>query len=382
MSATLDIFISREQIKAAWLRSGGHYSFREISSALDAFTEELEEIMAEKETPDECVIYLAEEILFYSQFSLDRQTPDIRGAIHMQLEMISPYGQESLYAYELRRDPEDKSFVVSLYAAERAFVEPYLRQINGLGLRLMGMFPESQRYVTRQTRKMEWGLWVPGRFGKLLIFKEGRMVERLQCPVHMDAAQLQERSGLDTIYALSEVEGFTIGSPLLAEPARGQRFDLLPKSYRRPDYLKGVIIALLGVNLFLLLLLGATKMVGVNREAARVAAEIEELRPQVAQVEQLRSREQELEQTIARFQDVEANKDFIQLLAMLTRKLPATSYLDQMRLDKSGDTIHLQGYTEDLAQLTSTLQEIGHATLKSTRKRRNQTYFHVEVALP
>lgn len=379
MSGTMDIYIGRDWIKAAWFRPRGGYRFRDIPSALDGFTKALEEIMAEDDVPRDIVIYLAEDILFFSKFELDRQTPDLRRAIAMQLEMVSPYGEESLYAYEAQRQKE--GYAISLYAAERFFVEPFLRQIHTLDLRLVGMYPEGQRYLTRETQKLEWGLWVAGRFGKLLHFKEGRLQERLQCPLQMAAEQLTSRSGLATIYALGEVAGFVSSDDLLEQPAKGQRFDLLPKSYRRPDYLKGVIIGLLVINLLLALVWGGAMLVGVDRQASRLAAEVSALKPQVKQVAELHRQEQELEATIASFKDMAGNNDFITFLADLTTALPLTTYLDQIRLDNKKKTIHLQGYTDDLSQLTSALQKLGNSTLKSTRKRRNQTYFHVEVSL-
>ncbi len=378
MSRVVDIYIAREQVLVGWVKDG-HYQKMSVPSKLNLFTPVLAEIMGLPEVSKDVVVYLAEDILFYSTFELDRQTPNLHEAIEMQLEMLTPYGEDSLYAYESQRHKE--GFSIRLYGAERGFVEPFLRQIHTVGLRLIGLFPEGQRYLTRETRKGEWGLWVAGRFGKLLHFNDGQLIERLQCPVAIAAEKLLQRSGLETIYSSDEMEGFVDSESLLEKKAMGQKFDLLPKSYRQPDYLKGIILVLLAMNFVLLLLLSGTKLVGVSMEATRLEAEVNQLMPQVKEVAQLRSREQELESALASFEGLEVNSDFISFLDDLTQNLPMSSYLDQLRLDKKKRTIHLQGYTDDLTALTTSLQKIGNSTLKSTRKRRNQTYFHVEVSL-
>ena len=378
MSRSLDIFLAREQTMVGWFKEG-KYQKVSVPATLDRFTTVLAEIAEMPEVPADVNVYMAEDLLFFSQFELAAETPNLQEAIDMQLDMLTPFGGGSVFAYTSKRDKE--GYHVQFYAAERVFVEPFLRQIHSVGLRLVGLFPESQRYLNRETRKSEWGLWVSGRFGKLLHLKEGKLVQRWQCPLVMPADELARRTGLETIYSLDEVEGFSNSTPLLAQPAQGQQFNMLPKSYRQPDYVKGAMLVLLAVNMVLLLALGATSMLGLQKEADRLAAEVAHLQPQVEEVLALKSKEKELEEEIANFQELEGNHDFLSLLALLSKELPKSAYLDQLRLDKAKKAIHIQGYSDDLGELTSSLQQIGHATLKSTRKRRNQTYFHVEVDL-
>ncbi|MEN8141511.1 MAG: hypothetical protein ABFR97_09845 [Thermodesulfobacteriota bacterium] len=379
MSRTIDIYIGREEVMVGWHRGEGYHKVN-IPSSKDRFAASLAEIAAQPEAPREVVLYLAEDLLFFSQFELDRQTPDLEEAIAMQLELLSPYGEDSVYAFSSQRQKE--SYQINYYVGNLAFVEPYLNQIHGLDLRLAGLFPEGQRYLTKDTRKEEWGLWVEGRFGKLLHFKEGRLEERLQSPVRLGADELKRRSGLETIYALEETEGFADSRPILAEDAAGQEFDMLPPSFRQPDYLRGVIMGLVAINLLLLLLVGSVKMVALSREANLLEREVQRLAPQVAEIVKLKEEEEGLAEEVANFQGLEANIDLIDFMAQLSKGLPKSAYLDQLRVDKKKKTIHLQGYSDDLGKLTSALQKLGNATLKSSRKRRNQTYFHVEVSQP
>jgi hypothetical protein len=51
-------------------------------------------------------------------------------------------------------------------------------------------------------------------------------------------------------------------------------------------------------------------------------------------------------------------------------------------MDNRNNSIHIQGYTNDINELTANLQNVGNAQLKSTSSRRNKTYFHVEITLP
>ena len=66
----------------------------------------------------------------------------------------------------------------------------------------------------------------------------------------------------------------------------------------------------------------------------------------------------------------------------MTTELPDSAYLDQMRMDSRQKSISIQGYTSDISALTAKLQDMGEAKLKSTSRRKNQTYFNVEISLP
>ena len=62
--------------------------------------------------------------------------------------------------------------------------------------------------------------------------------------------------------------------------------------------------------------------------------------------------------------------------------MPTNSYVDQLRLDEKTNVVSIQGYTDEVSGLTTKLQEVGSAQLKSTSSRQNKTYFNVEISLP
>ncbi len=109
---------------------------------------------------------------------------------------------------------------------------------------------------------------------------------------------------------------------------------------------------------------------------------INRIMPQVKEVKGLRDKNERLKDYIEKIEGISPSPDIITFLAELTTKLPETSYLDQMRMDKKKNAIHIQGYTEDISDLTSKLKEMGETSLKSTSRRRNKTYFNVEISLP
>jgi len=127
-------------------------------------------------------------------------------------------------------------------------------------------------------------------------------------------------------------------------------------------------------------------MIGAKEYQIREAMEqvdsrIKAVQPLVKEVNALQGQVKALEdksQTIAQFQ----NPDLIDLLAKLTSELPQHSYLDLIRLDKDQKAINIMGYTDDIGELTTKLQVFGEVKLKSTSRRKNKTYFHLETSLP
>ena len=104
--------------------------------------------------------------------------------------------------------------------------------------------------------------------------------------------------------------------------------------------------------------------------------------PLAREARQLRSKEEQLNHYLGEFMAVGQNPDLITFLDTLTRSLPESAYLDQLRMDSKDKAVVIQGYTDDINALTAKLTEMGEAKLKSTSRRRNQTYFNVEINLP
>jgi Tfp pilus assembly protein PilN len=177
-------------------------------------------------------------------------------------------------------------------------------------------------------------------------------------------------------------EDFIDARILLRETPLLKYFNMLPESYRRPDYAKIVIAVLLVLNIITFLSLGAVKAYRLKELNAQYDRKIEEIMPLVKEMKEIRIQEEESLQSIDRFKEIGGNFDLISLLTELTDELPKSSYVDQMRMDNRNNSIHIQGYTNDINELTANLQNVGNAQLKSTSSRRNKTYFHVEITLP
>ena len=136
------------------------------------------------------------------------------------------------------------------------------------------------------------------------------------------------------------------------------------------------------LNLVTLSGLGAVKGYRLYKAGKKIQREINAIMPRVREVKKLRAQEQELGKEIGRLEAMGGNIDLITLLARLTAELPASSYLDQIRLDPKDNKIHLEGYTEDVSDLTNKLRAIGETQLKSTTRRKDKTYFHLEMSPP
>jgi Tfp pilus assembly protein PilN len=327
-------------------------------------------------------LFMAEDLLFYKFLELPLKTPDIREAVGFQLGMITPFEEDGfLYRFETSRKKD--GYTVHLYAAKREPLEGYLQDLVGAGFQVTGLFPEHQRYLNRDTRRRRWALVLPGRFTKVLTFDGRRLETRLLSNINPDYQRLAEVCGTGVIYHPQPPSGqfreaglLTAGEPVLKE------FNMLPASYRRPDYMRMAIAALVIINFAGLLGLAGAKVHQLQGMEMKVEAQISALAPRVEEFNQLQSREQQLREDGKRIEEVGKNPDLITFLHRLTQTLPSNSHLAQMRKDPAGNAISMQGYTQDIADLTASLQSLGEAKLKSTSRRQNQTYFDVEVNVP
>jgi hypothetical protein len=327
-------------------------------------------------------LFLAEDLLFYKFLELPLKTPNIKEAVGFQLGMITPFEEDGfLYRFETSRRKE--GYVVQLYAARREPLEEYLQDLAGAGFQVTGIFPEHQRYLNKNTCRQRWALVLPGRFTKVLIFEGRRLEKRLLSNINPDFERLEEVCGTGTIYhPLPPAEHFrdarslTAGEPLLKD------YNILPASYRRPDYMKMAMAALLVMNIAGLFGLGGAKLHHLKGLERSVEAQLAAFSPEMDEFDQLRGREQQLRDEARRMEEVGSNPDLITFFHRLTEVLPGNSHLAQMRKDPGADSISIQGYTQDIADLTASLQSMGEAKLKSTSRRQNRTYFDVEVKLP
>ena len=141
-------------------------------------------------------------------------------------------------------------------------------------------------------------------------------------------------------------------------------------------------MALVALNICALLAMVGGKEYQLRNYSARIDKELATVAPLVREVRDLRAREKKLSGYIDEVRAVGQNSDLIAFMEKLTTELPDSAYLDQLRMDGKQKSVTIQGYTTDIGALTAKLQEMGEAKLKSTSRRRNQTYFNVEINLP
>ncbi len=333
-------------------------------------------------TTTSVTIYLSEELLFFKTFDLPLKTPNLKDAVKFQLGLLTPFtGESILYSYSSAR--EKSSYKINLYAAHNQSVQPILQKITSAGYKVSGLFPESQRYVTRSLRKETWGLLLPGRFSKALVFNGTQMENRFLCSSDPEFHDLSTICDTNIIYnpLPADGSGYLEAQQLLAKEPLLKDFDLLPPAFKRPDYSKTIVTILLVLNAVALLALGGIKELRLNSIDQQVSSQINSIMPFVKEMNQLREDDQALAKNIEKLESSGTNPDLIDFLTRLTEALPITSYLDQLRLEKGGNAIHLQGFTENIGELTSKLQDLGETKLKSTSRRRNETFFQLEVVL-
>lgn len=328
----------------------------------------------------ELTLYVAEELLFWTEFSLPAKTPKLAEAIRYQLGMVVPFSDNTFrFRSTTRREGDQQK--ISLYALRDETVLPALEALAAAGHTFTGLFPEHQRLVTRAAPKGPWALLLEGRTNHLFTFNKGRLASRILCRQVPTAQELTQLAGCETIYQASDspAPGLLASTPLLAARPLHKHFDLLPENLRRPDYFRKVIAGLVIANLVLLVLFGGFRLFQTIRLSRTTEREIGAIMPQVRVANDLLSRAEKLEGRIALFRDIGANPDVVGFVARLTTQLPPGCYLDQLRLEKRGGSYLLDGYANDIGSLTTALQTLGEVKLKSTSRRQNQNYFQLEI---
>ena len=326
----------------------------------------------------EVVFYLSEDLLFFKKIHLPAQTANVREAIELQRDLLLPFADDCLYSFTSERGRD--GYDVILYAAARPSIEEAVVDVRDAGFRLLGIFPESHRFIRSELKKMEWGLLMGGPSPKLFCFSGDKLRDRLLCQSEPDPDEAAALCGTETIFAvnLEDASGFPPAEPGAASGSGP--FNLLPASYRRPDYFRMALIGLVILNIIALAAMGVGKIYQVRKIGSQLDAEIAKVMPQIKETEKLRLREKKLLKTVERLEGLGNNFDLITFLTKLTRILPDSAYLDQLRLDPKTGAVNIQGYTDDISGLTTELQTLGDAKLKSTRRRKNKTYFHVEIS--
>ncbi|MDD5758551.1 MAG: hypothetical protein PHI06_05670 [Desulfobulbaceae bacterium] len=342
-------------------------------------------------------LFVSEDLLFFKSFDLPPDTMDVEEAVGYQLEMVTPFADEATWhSFAVQKD--DAGYHVTLYAAQSGYIDAYIQEILEAGIQLSGLYPESQRYVNKLNRKSNWGLILPGRYIKAFIFAGPIMVDRQYCSSEPSFGEAVEVCKSETIFKLdpAKIESQPVvealppkpyfdyldACTLLTQRPHLKTYNMLPASYQRPDYLKIMIGVLLVVNVLTFLLWGGVKLYTLKKYNTRVNRQIEEIMPLVTEMKNLRQQEEDSLKAIAQIEGIGKNFDLIQFLQQLTTAMPADSYVDQLRLDEQTNVVSIQGYTDEVSALTTKLQEIGAAQLKSTSRRQNKTYFNVEVSLP
>ena len=339
-------------------------------------------LVSQQGTP--VTVYVAEELLFCKQFSLPVKGASVKQAIGYQSDMLLPFPEGScLSGFETER--RDKETAVTLYAVAEEAVAPHLQELVESGHSLVGLFPLSQRYLSSRQGKKKWALLLPGDMPTLLSFANGRLRQRLLCPSLPTVGEAMELSGGDTVYCpeAPEGSGFAEANDLLADAPLGKAFNLLPASYQRPDYFKVGIAGLALLNVLVLFLLLGMQEYRFQSTSNRVEAEIATLQPTMKKINVLGNKESRSQKEIARLEQIGKNLDLLALLTNLTNKLPPSAYLDQLRLEnKEAAILHLNGYADDMGEMSTSLQGLGEVSLKSTSRRNNKNYFKMEITLP
>jgi len=383
MKRALEITLSKDGISFYYPGSGETPEFAREQGNKKITELVTEYCSAKSVSTRKLVFFVAEDLLFFTTFRLPLNTPDVQEAIRLQLGMLTPFDVEAmLYGYTFERSKD--GFEVALYAARREDTDEYLKDMIAAGYKVQGVYPESQRFLTRANRRGKWILVIPGgRFVKELVFFGARLKERHLSARDNSHGELAAIFETERIYHLAPPVGSAfldacrlyLNQPLLND------YNLLPSPTGRVDLIKIATVVLLLLNLTVLFGMIGAKEYQIREAMEQVDSRIKAVQPLVKEVNALQGQVKALEdksQTIAQFQ----NPDLIDLLAKLTSELPQHSYLDLIRLDKDQKAINIMGYTDDIGELTTKLQVFGEVKLKSTSRRKNKTYFHLETSLP
>lgn len=359
---------------------GGLTPLTTCSTVEELLTHLAESCACQQKRSAELTLYVAEELLFATEFSLPAKTPKLAEAIRYQLGMVVPFGDNTFrFRYTTSRAGDQQKIL--LYALRDATVLPALEALAAAGHTFTGLFPEHQRLVTRAAPKGPWALLLEGRTSHLFTFNKTRLTGRVLCRQVPQAEEMALLAGNETIYCATEPprHGLLGPTPLLAAKPLHKHFDLLPENFRRPDHFRKVIAGLVIANLALLVLFGGFRLFQTIRLSRTVEREINAIMPQVKVANDLLGRADKLEGQIALFRDIGSNPDLVGFMAKLTTQLPPGCYLDQLRLEKRGGSYLLDGYASDISSLTAALQTLGEVKLKSTSRRQNQNYFQLEI---
>lgn len=328
-------------------------------------------------------LFIAEELVYGVALDLPLRTPDLKEAVSLQLGLLLPFPEEeALSAYTVQRTPE--GYRVMAFAARTKVAASVVEELVEDGYTVTGLYPENQRYVTARMRRQKWALVMPGRQTKVLVFDGGKLENRLlTAGEKLSYEKLSELCGTGLILHTDPPRGssFIAAQPLLEETPLLQEYNLLPDSYRRPDYLKLVVIVLVVLNLLALAGIGWSRFTRLEGQIRQADSEIAALMPKVAEVNKTKGQIKKVEEFLANLERVGKNPDLIGIIQKLTSDLPADSYLDQFRYDSRLRLLAMNGYTSDLAAMTATLRPLGEVRLKSTSRRKDRNYFQLEIAL-
>lgn len=328
-------------------------------------------------------LFIAEDLVYGVSLDLPLRTPDLKEAVSLQLGLLLPFpAEEALSVYSVSR--KEDGYRVMAFAARTRLAAGVVEELIAEGFAVKGLYPENQRYVTARMRRRKWALFMPGRQNKVLIFDGVKLVNRLLVSGENSSSEkLSQLCGTGLILHTAPPRGssFIDAQPLLTEKPLLREYNLLPDSYRRPDYLKMVVAVLAVLNL---LVLGG--MIWLRFDYLRVQikqreAEIATLMPLVAEVDKTQAQIKKVEVFVAALTGIGKNPDLIGIMQTLTSDLPAEAYLDQFKFDGATRLLTINGYANDLNELTAKLKKLGEVRLKSTSRRKDRNYFQVEIAL-
>lgn len=328
-------------------------------------------------------LFIAEDLVYGVALDLPLRTPDLKEAVSLQLGLLLPFPEEeSLRAYSVLRKGE--GYLVMAFAAQTKVAAGVVEELVEDGYTVKGLYPENQRYVTARMRRRKWALVMPGRQHKVLVFDGAKLTDRLLVAGEkLSYEKLTELCGTGLILHTDPPRGssFIDAQPLLAETPLLQEYNLLPDSYRRPDYLKMLLVAVVALNL--LVLAGAIwlRFDHQRTQITHTEKEIAALMPLVAEVDRTKAQIKKVEGFVATLTEIGKNPDLIRVLQTLTSDLPGDAYLDQFKFDNKARLLTVNGYANDLNELTDKLKNLGEVRLKSTSRRKDRNYFQVEIAL-
>jgi len=330
-------------------------------------------------------LYVSEDLVYGLSLELPLRTPDLKAAISLQLGLLLPFPEEeALSAYKVIRKPD--CYLVTVFAVRDRVAATVVEELVEDGFTVRGLYPENQRYVTALTRRQQWALVMPGRQTKVLIFDGAVLQTRLLIMGdHITHEKLSELCGTGLILHTDPPDGsaFTPAKPMLELAPLLRDYNMLPVSYRRPDYLKMVLVIMVVLNLVALGGAVWIRFENLQAQIQHTEGEIASLQPQVAEVDMIKAKSKKTALFVATLTKIGKNPDLIAVVSGLTGGLPDDAYLDQFKYDIKDRLVTINGYANDLNALTGTLDRLalGQVRLKSTSRRKDRAYFQLEIAL-